>query len=471
MKRIRWILPLVLLLLAPLAQARESPVAPTGVPGVSAAQLTPGYWIARLQEPDAVVLDSAAIAARNARLQQLDRSMHDLAALPASLPADQVRGWIEDLADAPGKPLFDEAGQQVPASTLQAILANRALDQVAESPARFALVVRRAALRTFPTDLRVFSEAGDTDIDRFQESALFPGTPVAVVHASADGAWRFVVSPRYAAWIAADAIATGPRDTVLAYATREPYRLVTGAQVRTVFTPEQPALSQLLLDMGTRVPVLANWPASQPVNGQHPYTAHVIELPLRKPDGSLALAPALLQRNTDTVGAPLPLTRANLIRQAFRFLGERYGWGHSYDARDCSGFVSDVYRSMGVLMPRNTRDQAVSPAFDKRVFGPGDDHAARVAAARALEVGDLVYIPGHVMLAIGRVDGEPYVIHDTSGASLFDADGQLERLHLNGVSVTPLLPLRVDADTTWVDRITSIVRTRPAPDTEATRQP
>jgi cell wall-associated NlpC family hydrolase len=354
---------------------------------------------------------------------------------------------------------------------LQAILANRALDQVAPAPARFALVVRRAALRTFPTGLRVFSEAGDTDIDRFQESALFPGTPVAVAHASADGAWRFVVSPRYAAWIAADAIATGPRDTVLAYAAREPYRLVTGAQVRTVFTPEQPALSQLLLDMGTRVPVLADWPASKPVNGQHPYAAHVVELPLRKADGSLALAPALLQRNADTAAAPLPLTRANLIRQAFRFLGERYGWGHSYDARDCSGFVSDVYRSMGVEMPRNTRDQAVSPAFDKRVFGPADDHATRVAAARSLEVGDLVYIPGHVMLAIGRVDGEPYVIHDTSGASLFDADGHLERLHLNGVSVTPLLPLRVDADTTWVDRITSIVRTRPAPDTEANRQP
>ena len=95
----------------------------------------------------------------------------------------------------------------------------------------------------------------------------------------------------------------------------------------------------------------------------------------------------------------------------------------------------------------------------------------RAWGPRALEVGDLVYIPGHVMLAIGRIDGEPYVIHDTSGASLFDADGHLERLHLNGVSVTPLLPLRVDADTTWVDRITSIVRTRPAPDTEATRQP
>jgi hypothetical protein len=31
-------------------------------------------------------------------------------------------------------------------------------------------------------------------------------------------------------------------------------------------------------------------------------------------------------------------------------------------------------------------------------------------------------------------------------------------MHLNGVSVTPLLPLRFDKDTDYVDRITNIVR-------------
>ena len=44
------------------------------------------------------------------------------------------------------------------------------------------------------------------------------------------------------------------------------------------------------------------------------------------------------------------------------FLGERYGWGHRYNGRDCSGFVSEVYQSMGVQLPRNTSDQSVSPA-------------------------------------------------------------------------------------------------------------
>jgi hypothetical protein len=50
---------------------------------------------------------------------------------------------------------------------------------------------------------------------------------------------------------------------------------------------------------------------------------------------------------------------------------------------------------------------------------------------RALEVGDLVYIPGHVMMAIGVVEGEPYVIHDTTGLSYQRDDGSRVRVDLN----------------------------------------
>src|SRR3546814_12644146 len=108
-------------------------------------------------------------------------------------------------------------------------MANRALDAIpANQATRYGMVLERAALRTFPTALRVFSSAGDTDIDRFQESALFPGTPVVVAHASADGELLFVVSARYAAWIQADALAEGDRDAVFAYGNKAPYRLEIG---------------------------------------------------------------------------------------------------------------------------------------------------------------------------------------------------------------------------------------------------
>jgi hypothetical protein len=65
------------------------------------------------------------------------------------------------------------------------------------------------------------------------------------------------------------------------------------------------------------------------------------------------------------------------------------------------------------------------------------------------------------MMMIGRIDGAPYVIHDTNGGSFLDADGNMRSMHLNAVSVTPLLPLRFNQRTTYVDRITSIVRIRP----------
>src|SRR3546814_6555520 len=39
------------------------------------------------------------------------------------------------------------------------------------------------------------------------------------------------------------------------------------------------------------------------------------------------------------------------------------------------------------------------------------------------------------------IDGAPYVIHDTNGGSYLGADGELQGMSLNGVSVTPLLPM------------------------------
>ena len=458
---------LIAALLAAPAAARDVPAAsalavpPSGVIGVEDAQLSPGYWIARLPQPDAVVLDRDAIAARNARLMQVDRSMHDLRALPDALPRAQVLQWLDAVSHRPGKPLFDVHHARVPSSTIDRFVAGAARDAVPGTVrVRYGLVVHRAALRSFPTLERVFTSDDDTDIDRFQESAEFPGTPVAIVHASRDGRWLFVVSPRYAAWMQRDAVAIGSKTQVLDYADKAPYRIVTGATVRTVYTPDAPRVSELPLDMGVRLP-LADVPADQPVNGQHPYTSWPVLLPVRNPDGTLAFQPALVPRNADTAPDYLPYTRANLIRQAFKFLGERYGWGHDYNARDCSGFVSEVYRSLGVLLPRNTSDQATSPALDRIHFESGDSRERREAAVDALEVGDLVYIPGHVMMVIGRIGDVPYVIHDTNGGSWLDDAGRIHAMHLNAVSVTPLTPLRFNERERYIDRMTNIVRIRP----------
>jgi cell wall-associated NlpC family hydrolase len=432
------------------------------VVGVQETQLKPDFWIARDSGGSRLVLDAHAIATQNERLRELDPSVHDIEQLPAALTGSAVKGWIDRLSAPPDEPLYDDTRQALRAATLQALAASLAIDQVPDTqPTRYGMVVRRADLRTFPTRLRVFNSPDNTDIDRFQESALFPGTPVAIVHESRDHQWWFVVSALYAAWVEKPFVAEGSAQQVFDYVHRTPYLVVTGPTVKTVHTPEQPEVSELQLDMGVRVPLESDWPESKPVNGQHPYTAHAIELPVRSSDGSLKFTQALLPKTADTASDYLPLNQTNLLRQGFKFLGERYGWGHSFNARDCSGFVSEVYRSFGVQLPRNTRDQAVSPALNRIAFTEMDSHEHRLQVLRDLQVGDLIYIPGHVMMVIGYDQGVPYVIHDTTGISYRDASGAVTRVVLNGVSITPLTPLLLGKEQPLVDRITSILRIRP----------
>ncbi len=460
------VLALILAGCASAPKSRDTTASPSAqatpvIPYVNSAQQTARHWVGRLASPDASMLDAAAITAQNTRLQTEDPSIHNLRAQPARMPGSEVKAMVSKLSKPPTRKLYDVQGREIDAATLQGWQRDIAIDAIpAEVVVQYALVTDRADLRSFPTATRVFSRAGDTDIDRFQESALFPGMPVLVLHESRDRGWVFVLSRRYAAWMRRDRLALGTADEVFGYVDRQPWLVVTGARVETVYTPEQPQLSRLSLDMGTRVPLLADWPEDKPVNGQLPAGAYVIQLPTRGKNGRLQIAPALLRTSVDVATDYLPLTQRELLTQGFKFLGERYGWGHSYDARDCSGFVSDVYAGFGVEMPRNTSDQGKSPAFNTLEVPASMTHDERLALVKTLAPGDLVYIPGHVMMVVGHEGGLTYVIHDTPGVRYRDAAGQVSHYPLNAVSVTPLEPLQSGEDALYIDKIYSIQRMR-----------
>lgn len=426
-------------------------------PGRAADRLQADHWIARCPDPDGLTLDAAAVQALNRRMLAEEPSLTDLTRLPTTLGRDDVVDRVSRRGRLPDRPLEYAAGGAVGDDDRRRLQTSLAIDAVpAGIEPRFGLVVRRTAVRSFPTSARVIAQGGDADIDQLQESAFFPGTPVAAVHASADGGWTFVIGPSYDGWVATESLAFGPRDEVLAYAARST-RTVTGARATTAFTPDLPAVSQLALDMGVQLPELRDWPAAEPVNGQSAAASVVVQLPTRGPDGGLRLVPALVPRSADTHDGPLPATRANLLRQAFKFLGERYGWGHDFDARDCSGFVRDVYASLGLVLPRNTRDQAVCPALQSTAVGPDWPHDRRLQAAHALFPGDLVFTRRHVMMVLGHDDGGPWVIHDTH-------EGRTGGAAANGVVVQRLLDID---DGRAVAAITALVRVLPQPASES----
>jgi len=433
-------------------------VSPAGVPSFSDDMLSPEFWIRRAPDPDAVLLDARQVTEKRLRAYGPDGGLLDLKQLPATLTRERVAQWISDAERTPIRAVIDEEGQPVTAETLGGLRKNAAAEHLPETfAARYGLSVRRTPLRTLPSERRFFASEELRDYESLQAGVLFPGEPVVIAHHSADQQWLFVMTTQGPAWVRGVDIAEGTADAVFSYVEKEPGRVVTGDQVRTVFTPEAPAVSELELDMGTALP-RADVAPDEPVNGASSYASWPVLLPVRRQDGTLTFGSALLRRTADTAPGYLPLTRANILRQAFKFLGERYGWGHQFNARDCSGLTSEVFRSMGLQLPPNSGLQGKSAALNHRLFTAQDSHEERVRALKQAQVGDLVVVPGHVLMIIGHVDGEPYVIQDVPYAVFKDpATQQLRKTKLNQVSVTPLLPLHADDTTLYVDAMTSLV--------------
>ncbi|WP_233591726.1 SH3 domain-containing protein [Corallococcus sp. AB011P] len=449
--------------LAACAAPSALAVSPSGVPAFSEDMLTPEFWIRRAPSPDAVLLDAGQVAEKRLRAFGPEGGLIDLKGTPATLTRAQVAGWVRAAQQTPIQAVIDEQGRPVTEAMLDELRQNAAAEHIPEtSTARYGLSVRRTHLRSLPSGRQFFASEDLRDYESLQAGILFPGEPVVIAHQSADQQWLFVQTTQGPAWVQRGDIAEGTADAVFSYVAKAPGRVVTGDQVRTVFTPEAPEVSELDLDMGVALP-RADVAPGEPVNGASSYASWPVQLPVREQDGSLAFRSALLRRTADTAPGHLPLTRANILRQSFKFLGERYGWGHQFNARDCSGLTSEVYRSMGLALPPNSGMQGKSAALNHRLFTAQDSHADRVRALEQAQVGDLVVVPGHVLMIIGHVNGEPYVIQDVPYAVFKDPDTQqVRKTKLNQVSVTPLLPLYADDTTLYVDAMTSLVHvTRP----------
>ena len=428
----------------------------TDVVGVSEKHLSPEHWI----KPGMgkVLMSPEAIKAFNEKNTAANPTLYDVKSQPDNLSREEIKTLIRSISNPPkyariftdGRPLTD-----ADVTRYEIAINIGALKDV--NPVRFALAVRRTDIRTYPTNDLLFSEgASDRDIERYQESALFPGDALAVLHESADGKWALIQSYNYIAWVPLENIAIGSRGDVFEYAGPENFLVVTGDKVSTVYNPEVPSVSELQLDMGIKLPLSRPKELAYNLYGQNPYLSHMVLLPVRNSDGSLSIKHALIQRKEDVSVGYLPFTQENIIKQSFKFLGERYGWGHRFNGRDCTGFVSEIYKSFGIKLPRNSGDQGRSEIGTNSRYEKGAPRAGKTQRLKQGQPGDLIYIPGHVLMLLGQSDGQPFVIHDVHGLGYMKEDGTLYKGTLNGVSVTPMLPLQSNPERTYLDRASTI---------------
>ena len=423
--------------------------------------LSANYWVEQTENADQVLKNQKEITEFNDRIFAMDQHMVNLALFPDQLSGREVRESIQAISKPNKSDLYSTSGTILESEGYGKYTANLGLKNIPGTiQVQFALVVNRSDMRAYPTDDRYYKTPDKQNLDRFQENGLFPGDALAVLHASMDGEWSFVQSYNYAAWVRTENIAIGDRQAIQKYKNPEHFLIITGAKIRTSFNPEVPALSELQLDMGIRIPLADRDIGNNNLYGQNPYTSHVVSLPVRNMEGKLEFKKALIARNKDVHKGYIPYTRENITRQAFKFLGERYGWGHSYNARDCTGFVMEIYKTFGIHMPRNTGQQGSGSFGQNTRFTPDSTEDEKLQALRNMDIGDLIYVPGHVLMYIGDVDGQPYVIHDVSIFRYTDDNGEYYEGVLNSVAVTPLIPLYGSRESTYVDLMYNIKRVR-----------
>ena len=436
------------------AQGYEQP-AVSFLPDVTAEMTSPDYWLKDDPQADAVLADYRQIQALNqAMVQEPACNMFDLrnysASVSAGLPSRLYASAQKDFAEYTEPGYYDGNGAPVSQEHMDRITANCLNpDYEREHGAAFAVAVKRTDLRAFPTDEIVTDERGDIDFDYMQNSSLRVNEPVILLSLSADGRWWNALSASCGGWVPAEDVAIcRDRQEWLSAWDLGGYRtlVVTDPRVYLNMSQTSSAVSELLLTQGT-VLELAPYDVSERITNRAPQQNYAVYVPVRGADGSYQKVKALIPQHAGVSVGYLPLTKRNILRTAFRALGETYGWGGMLKADDCSGYIRGVYRCFGLELPRNTTWQAAAPAEKYDLSGLDDGQKTELIAG--LPAGTTLFFRGHEMMYLGTEGGKVYVVSSASSLLNPFAPG---RFRLRSVAINTMDLKRANG-TTWLSNL------------------
>lgn len=350
------------------------------------------YWTAQNKDGDKLVLDAGGVASLNSKIRVASRTVVDLLNYTATLAGDSLKTKIMDYSV-----LDDDLylhGNRV-SDNYKNIL--RKQTNIAAIPqtvnVRYAVAVRRTAVRALPTGEGLYYYANDRDFDALQETMLDPGEPLLVLHTSANGFFYYVQSVNYSGWVSKYNLALTDKNNWLSYAKPDKFLVVTDANYILKTAGEN-----VLYQQGARLPVESEQKS-----------LYTVLAPVRSQYGGLQKQKLFVQKEAAGLHyGYLPYTENNIIRSAFKFYNMPYGWGGLKDSVDCSALIYNAYRTVGVILPRNADTQELTAGVTHKLSGTSGE---RTAVLKALQPGTGLYMDGHCLLYLGSINGDPYTIH------------------------------------------------------------
>lgn len=416
-------------------------------PNVTDDMCLPQYWTSDGDYD--LILSKREIKELNARILNSEKTMmNDLDNLPETYNGKAVAEAQSGFASPTGMYLD---GKPVSESYYDAIRKNIKNAKLSKNEkVRYGICTERTVMKAYPYDDWLSDTEWDKEWDNFVNTAVLFGEPLVLYNTTADGKFIYARSVCCEGWVKSEDVAVYENKAEWIKAKEHKnFLVVTGERVWLESSYDED-LSKKQLTMGT-VLELADSYSFEQLN-RLAWNNYTVVLPVRNSDGSCAEKTALISANRDVNIGYMPYTRANVISQAFKSLGNRYGWGGMLDSQDCSSFVREVYQCFGIVIPRNTTWQAAMPVQVIDISQMTDEE--KKEELDKTPSGAILFFPGHEMMYLGTENGLYYTVNDVS--SLVDPenpDGGIIRPR--SVIINDLSTLRGNG-TTWLSNLTTI---------------
>ncbi|WP_196594020.1 C40 family peptidase [Pectinatus sottacetonis] len=399
----------------------------------------PVFWQNKIVDKNKLVLTDEGKKSFNALVRQKSSCMVDLQTYPLTKSSDDVKNTINASAVFPDN-AYDMSGQILTQDEKDAFTQNMNLAEMrGMQTLNMGVIVRHSNIRTMPTADPVYSSPYPSMFDMFQETAVDPGEAVIILHTSSDGKFYYVQMYNYSGWIETSNVAVvKDRQKWLDYVKPKSFLMVIGKSYIVKNGREN-----IFYQMGSRIPIV-----------QKKTDGYIIMVPQRNTAGNLQEETMLVPRDNALYEGFLPYTRSNIIREAFQYLDEPYGWGGLRHSVDCSSFIANVYRTVGIYLPRNA-DQQENTYGTHFSFTGMSEAEIYEDILNNCKPGDALYMNGHVMLYLGQTNGIPYIIQ-ALGSYTKTEDGSYSRQRILQVVVSDL-SLHLSSGDSFAAALTSAV--------------
>jgi hypothetical protein len=375
---------------------------------------SPDFWIKKIQSPGCLLLSLEEIHKTNEEnLKRPDLLLCRVKDLKEDWSREEILALLKEDWEEFGKTTgvrYGRYGTPLEDPFWNGLENNLNRESLNErNRLRFGLIVKRTDIRVFPTDEVSMVTPANYEFDRFQHSSIPPGSPVGIYHFSKDRIWAYVQTSFIRGWVrTADLAIAKEKNEVARYEEAKDRLIITGNFIN-VFSDPPLQQTVFLAQMGSSFPIL-----TLPQHSGTIAPFYIIKIPFREIDGQLTFRKGYIPANEDVHHGFLPYTQENLARQAFKMLHQPYGWGEMFGGRDCSRFIMDIFTPFGILMPRNSKIQAMVGIDLGEVEGKTLKEKEKILD-RSIPLATLLRMPGHIMLYLGKHHGNHYVIHSIWG--------------------------------------------------------